>query len=136
MEDGSEIEVAHAGAAHVGIVGVKVLHQSGIFADELRDWLGLAGHGLAVEMQAAMRRGNHFAKLPAEVRGEQKVAVLRPERLHGERDAALFQGGHCPAQAIGGQIHRLLVGHARQQIPLHWGAEDHQVSAQVAAEAG
>ena len=136
LEDGDEVELAHAGAAHVGVVGVEVVHELGVFADELRDRLGFAGHGLAVEVQAAVRRADHFAKLPAGLGGEQEVAVFGPERLDGQRDAAFFQRRHRAAQAIGGELHRLVVRDARQQIPLQRRAEDHEVPAQIAAEAG
>src|SRR5262245_42123030 len=50
-EDGDEVEIAHAGAAEVGVVGVEVVQEAGVFAEELRDGLRFAGHGFAVEVQ-------------------------------------------------------------------------------------
>ena len=37
LEDGHEVEIAHAGAAEVGVVGVEVVHQPALLAEDLRD---------------------------------------------------------------------------------------------------
>jgi hypothetical protein len=100
-KDGDEVEIAHAGAAQVGIVGVEMVEQAGVFAEELRDGLRFAGHGFAVEVQTAVGRGNLFAELSAGFGREQEVAVLGAERLDGERDAAFLERRHGASQTVG-----------------------------------
>ena len=100
---------------------------------------GIDFDSLDIALQSRCRRQWGEATISqscrAEFRRVKKRAVRWPERLDGERDATVFERRHRAAEAIGGQFHRLVVRHARQQVPLLRRAEDHQAAPQIATEA-
>ena len=75
-----------------------------------------AGHRLAIEVQAAVRRADHFAELPAGLgRSSESCRPWRPSGSTASVTPHSSSVGIARAQAIGRELHRLLVRHARQQ---------------------
>ena len=62
-EDRQEIHIAKAGALPVGVVGVEVVQERAVRADQIGDRRRFARHRLYIEVQPAMGRADHFAQL-------------------------------------------------------------------------
>jgi len=85
--DGGEVDLAHAGAAEVGVVGVEVGGPKEGSAADLRDGAGVGGHGFHIEMEADVRRVDFFQEGDGLGGGVEEVRFGRAEKLEGDGDA-------------------------------------------------
>lgn len=155
--DGGVIDVTHAGAEKVGIVGVEVGEVIFEFSDDVshvgigllpggggavwcgRDWgegVELIGHGFDIEVEAAVRVINFFKEFHGFTRGGEEVCFGVTEWLHGDGDSsrgAVFGGF---PQEVGGAFGDVIGRPTGLEASLLGGTPDHDASIHGLAEIG
>ncbi len=132
-EDGHEIDFAKAGALQVGVVGVEVDHHVALA------WMisGIGCGSLAIALQSKCRRTH--GELTRFTSSRPSAAVTRKSPSLGPSGSTAIVTPHSSkvgsaGKHIGGVLHRLRLGDARQQVALLGRAEHHDRTAQIAAQ--
>ena len=106
LGDGHEIHLAESRALQVGIVRMEMLQVRRALADDLRDRLCLAAHGLDIEHQAEGRTADLFDETPPLFGRRDEVRLRSGQGLDAESDAPLARVPRQRAE----QLNRALPG--------------------------
>ena len=99
-QDRHEVELAEARPLAIGIVGVKMGQPRMVLTNEIDHRRGFGRHRLAIQVQADLRRADPLDQFHRLGRRQEKVRLLRAQRLNRQNDAAGFQFGHDRRRAL------------------------------------
>jgi hypothetical protein len=134
--DGFEFDVAEAGAAEVGIVGVEVGGVGGGRGDDFGDGFFFVAHGLDVEVEATGGVIDALDEFDGFGGGGEEVGFFAGEGFHGDGDAVVAGGLGGLAEDGGGAFGGFFVFPSGFEVALFGAAPDHDGAAHGAAEAG